>query len=845
MIEFSIKAWLGFTLLVILASGAGLAFSCLISWKDTARRARINLTFGLALAPFLSGLAIISALYVFPRDSHATHLWVTALILLVPCVLGLSKWSSRPEARLDPRSPSLGFYLLCALLLLWILALLVNSVFIPLIANDALEYATVGRELFHVRTLDAYPVLNPETNLSGFYGPWTHPPLYVSLIYLLSIIQRHADAPGLMRLIAPWFLITATFCVVSLGMLRSKSFGLLSGVLFLSTPLLFLGAGAGAIDALAVSGVTLILLILLGARNDTARYSISLGLVLGVSMWTHSQALLFVPLVFAMLIIRRGLSDWLIVVKEAVVVSLCALVVGGAPYFKNWLVYGSPVSDNPPVFALRELDWSGYFSYARGLDHWAAIVQYGVLKGWFVPTSFGFAFWLWTLGAFLFWRQHKRNEEVAKIGLWQSFLDPEQQLLWLSGSFVLVYLFGVLCSVGLGVDIMIRNGRYMLVMVPALVFLAAYAVECCCQHATNLLSRTTTPGVWRDGILGLAIGCSAIILLNYFLVGLYAEWRQVPSQPKPDVFAEDTAEGKLPQEPRFDFILDYWPSIRLTRQLDDVVPARSLVLSMRPADMYYTTRRFVSYLDPRLISAYREKSTRAVAQRLQELGIQFIQLTDYSLPPLYNSALQAVLADPELSRLEFSVGTSQLYSLQSSGLKKGTATELAPPGFPWARSHLFPGFVPKSIVELIGFQPTPFKSAESVTASFLNHQDQSILLATGFAGGIGWGALKQTFIDVENAEYLIDLRLRGEGFVRLWIAQFDRTGAPVLYDTIDKAKPLRIGEIALTESHPVQDFARRFRPHPDGKFLRIGVEHFGRSKVLIEKASITKLEPVN
>lgn len=845
MIEFSIKAWLGFSLLVILASGAGLAFACFISWKDTARQARMNLAFGLALGPFLAGLAIILALYFFPRDSHATHLWVTALILFIPCALGLTKWSSRPQQIIDPRSPSLGFYLLCALLILWISALLVNSVFIPLIANDALEYATVGRELFHVRTLDAYPVLNPDTNLSGFYGPWTHPPLYVSLIYLMSIIQRHADAPGLMRLIAPWFLITATFGVVSLGILRSKTFGLLSGVLFLSTPLLFLGAGAGAIDALAVSGVTLIILILLGARNDTAKYSISLGLVLGVSLWTHSQALLFVPLIFAMLIIRRGFSDWLMIVKEAVIVSICALVVGGAPYFKNWTIYGSAVSDNPPVFALRELDWSGYFSYARGLDNWAAIIQYGVLKGWFVPTSFGFAFWLWTLGAFLFWRQFRRNEKVGKTGLRQSLLDQEQQLLWLSGSFVVVYLLGVLCSVGLGVDIMIRNGRYMLVMVPALVFLAAYAVELSCQRATNLLSRTTTPGLLRDAILGLAIGCSAIILLNYFLVGLYAEWRQVPSQPKPDIFAEDAAEGNQSKAPRFDFILDYWPSIRLARQLDDVVPADSLVLSMRPADMYYTKRRFVSYLDPRLIGVYREKTARAVAQKLQELGIHFIQLTDYSLPPFYNSALQSVLADPELSRLESSVGMSQLYSLHSSGLKKSTATELAPPGFPWARSHLFPAFVPKSIVELIGFQPTPFKSSESVTTSLLNHQDQSVLLATGFAGGIGWGALKQTFIGIENAEYLINLGLHGKGFVRLWIAQFDSTGAPVLYDTIDKGKPLRIGEIALTESHPGQDFARRFRPHPDGKFLRIGVEHFGRSSVLIEKASITKLEPVN
>ena len=172
-----------------------------------------------------------------------------------------------------------------------------------------------------------------------------------------------------------------------------------------------------------------------------------------------------------------------------------------------------------------------------------------------------------------------------------------------SGSFVVVYLLGVLCSVGLGVDIMIRNGRYMLVMVPALVFLAAYAVELSCQRATNLLSRTTTPGLLRDAILGLAIGCSAIILLNYFLVGLYAEWRQVPSQPKPDIFAEDAAEGNTSKAPRFDFILDYWPSIRLARQLDDVVPADSLAVSYTHLDGYKRQFSYLSVVDATAVTA--------------------------------------------------------------------------------------------------------------------------------------------------------------------------------------------------------------------------------------------------
>ena len=79
------------------------------------------------------------------------------------------------------------------------MALIVNTAFLPLIQNDSLEYATVGRLLFESAT--CFRILPSTLKQAGpdFYGPWTHPPLYAALIYLSYVFQGNAESPGLMH----------------------------------------------------------------------------------------------------------------------------------------------------------------------------------------------------------------------------------------------------------------------------------------------------------------------------------------------------------------------------------------------------------------------------------------------------------------------------------------------------------------------------------------------------------------------------------------------------------------------------------------------------------------------
>jgi hypothetical protein len=206
MIEAELFSWAAFLLIFALSSFAGISLTRFMPWSENAIRHRFNIATGLALAPFLAGISTILILLLLPGATLQFHLLGVYLILSMGCLPSIIRPRSRqPKIKLQ----QVNLYddlILKIILLLWVFLLITNAIFFPLVQNDALEYATVGRELFISRSLDIYPLISPQTNASGFFGPWTHPPLYVSLIYLFSLLQGHADEPGLMRLISPWFL---------------------------------------------------------------------------------------------------------------------------------------------------------------------------------------------------------------------------------------------------------------------------------------------------------------------------------------------------------------------------------------------------------------------------------------------------------------------------------------------------------------------------------------------------------------------------------------------------------------------------------------------------------------
>lgn len=833
--EVSLTGWLLFSAVVLAASVAGVALSALVPWRDEAVRSNLPVSAGLLAGPFLTGLGAVFSLAFFPGGSHEQHLVIVmALLLAITLIsrwLANRRWSRSDNSSADA-SPVLagsasepgqsrgwqaGWLLLLGL---WLLSLLVNATQLPLLQNDSLEYATVGRELFHARSFDVYPLLDSEHSLSGFFAPWTHPPLYVSLVYLMNVFQGHASEPGLMRLIAPWFLITAVYCLTCIGRLHSWRLGLMAAVSLISAPLLFLGADSALLDALPVAGFVLIIAVMLGVKSDSKMYGLAIGLALGLALWTHSQAILLIGLLAVAVVAQFGFLQPVRIIRVLSLAGLVALAVAAAPYIRNYLIFGSPISDNPLVFAMPELDWRGYFEFNRGLDHPVAIVQYGIFKGWFSLEAYGPVFWIWLLGlVFWFWL-------LGVKGLWQlaskgyesdvlagmGVCGAARPVICLSFVLALTYLAGVVVSVAIGVDLMIRNERYMLMIVPALALGAAYALDC----MLSWLFDRSRASRWKVLRYPFVMALALVLVLQWVVVGVFYRWRS------PELAS-----------------LSNWSNIRVIEAINRTVPQDGLVLSSRPSDMYYAKRRMVSYLDERMLAFYAQTEPVKALEELRKLGVRYVQLTDYALPPVYNSSLLEILADPKMSRLVFSSDGDQLYELVGEPPETVADLPIDLLHTPWhqVRQIRLGG---RKVLETFGVDAQPLQLPASVSDLAWFHRDYSTMLIPGGAQSLQ-SADVSTMVSVEPGQYLLRLQVQGRGYVQVWMGRFGPDGQRYLSDTTSQDGQIRVGDFSLTDRKSSMTFVRRIQIREPVKFVRFAIEHAGMSRLTVNSMTLTPL----
>lgn len=853
MIVTSFAAWLVLLAVVLLSSAAGRALSRLMPWSPAAWRAKVPSAVGVALGPFLLGAGSVVVLALLPGSSHNTHIALVVTGLGALTVLAMWRHGILRQEQKINAPKILGEYLFSALLTLWLLMLFINSIFLPLLQNDALEYATVGRLLYETRDLGAYPAINPQQSTSGFFGPWTHPPLYVSLIYLMQIIQGHADEPGFMRLIAPWFLSCATFLILTLGSLINRLTGLIAAVIFLSTPLLFAGADSALIDALPVLGICLVATAILCIEARPMVRGAIVGAALALALWTHSQAVLFLPLALGAIALQNGVRGFRSVVQESLSLVGVAFLFGSWPYWRNLQIFGSPISDNPAVFALPSLDWQGYFAIGRGLDHWVAALQYGLLKGWFSFEAYGWAFWLMILGVAIALKYLRRPtwREALCSGA-RKTLDQDGQVLWVSLTLVLGYLGGVLISLLGGVDLMIKNERYMLVILPFVAILAGYgSKELLARGATLAVSNKNS--LWkRETLAVVALAITLVLLFQLFIIAGYYKWRFAPTQIKLTVQDDESSLAYKEQElrkTRFQRGLEMFPNISAMYWVRENLPSDALVLSLRPADMYYAQRKMVSYLDERLLPVYREGSPQLAAKILRDLGVTHLHVPDYGLPVSYNSVLDRIIEDPALSRLLHTDGGTQVLQLQPVEETRATSAGFQSVDFsPTNDESSWTKYSQINLGGRKGFSTFgasvghPFEDGVSDTAMSVPifHRDFSTILVNGLGSTLAHPRFASILKVKGDREYRVIFDIEGQALIKIWMVQFDASQRVLKQSRISSGVE-RIMDLVLTESTGSKRVSRRFLTLPEAAYVRFGIEHVGHSSVTIKKAVLESL----
>jgi hypothetical protein len=823
MVESLLLPGLAWLLLMGLASGAGLALVGAWPWAAAARASGVALAAGLACAPLLAGLAMVAVLWAWPgaapRAQAACVFGVLGVIALAGWVTGAARRAFVATGDLLPRGPAavltLGFFV----------ALLIDSLAVPLIQNDALEYATVGRILFDTRDLASYPVLQPQQHPSGFYGPWTHPPLYVSLLGLGFAIQGGSEHPLLMRFVAPWCLAGAAACVAALARWANPARpndGPLAALLLVSTPMLFLGAASALIDALPVLGVTLAFTALAALSGTWWRRALGLGAMLGLALWTHSQAVLIPLLTLPLLLVQPVLGRKRTAARlpQAILTGALALAValaiGAAPYVRNVGLFGSPISDNPIVFALPSLDWASYFKVQRGLASPAELVQYGLLKPWFAVEAYALVFWL-ALLALPAWRVQRRQPLVL-------VQDEGEQLRPLALGVVGLYLAGAVFAALVGVDLMVRNERYMLILLPAAALLAAGAL-----NAPRL-----------RGALVFLIGLQLAVLVVYRLGQLGAErGAERGSERRSERGAERSIAGSGES-----VRLQRWVPYAAVEHLRLQTPPSSLVFSMKPADMFYAGRTMVSYLDPRLLPFYAEREAAPAAKRLRELGVTHVHLPDYWLPPVYHSALEALLAEPALAELAFEANGYQIYRLQDAPVPVPAAAACgdALPFGDWQRTREFVLGGRKNLWRIrLGTAPLAAgveSRSWNATPLFLRETNTVLSAEVALPSPAAPAALAARAAatappaagTAPAREWLLRLELAGEGYVQAIVRPRGAGSAQQL-----------VADRPLAAERGAQLVQRRLRIDATAQRLELRLEHRADSRLRVLNAALVPL----
>lgn len=799
----TLAEWAALCLLLVLASAAGVSIAARLPWSGPARESGWSLAVGLGLGPFLSGLLTVGVLGILPGASHGLHLSIvlTGLFLLAISAprqhaRGPGEVATVPHgSRLAPRA----FMLLAAA---WSLALVIGTVLTPLTQNDALEYATVGRILFETRDLSGSPPINPGAYQSGFYHPWTHPPLYVAMIYLAHLLQGDADSPGLMRMIAPWCALAAAFLVYRLGSRMGQVAGAAAAILFISTPLFFLGAIAGLIDGLPILGSALVLALVTGLGAGPAARGLLCGTALGAALWTHSQAILLLPLTAISVALYRGLSDRRGVAIELFAAFAMAAALGCWPYLRNLWLLGSAISDNPAVFALPRQAWPEYFTIMRGVEHAGAVIQYGVLKGFFSLEAYSITFWAMLVGAIQYVALRKRDHGPI---LTRPGVDPADPsgIVRTSLGLVVCYVGGVVLSILIGMDIMVKNERYMLIILPAVALVFAFSLRGSQRSMGGRMLAGAFVGIATAQLVGLS---------TYVFSTSGIDLRAA-------AFDTDSA-------------LRAQPEFAAVRYLAGATDSKSLVLTLKPADMYYSGRRMMSYLDPRLVPFYAEREPRQAAEFLHKLGITHIHVPDHHLPPVYNSALQDLLRDPQLSTLEFSDGGYQVYALRPSNLRPVQVIDMTPGAIEWKRSaNLILGG--RKALGRIALRQGPLLPGAISTGG----------LPLGFFDRDTSTTLSSVPVAVDpDCEYGLDIHVDGRGAVRAWL--LERAAAHPRDMSRRSPVPAQrtpIGDFFLSPDQPGRSLAYRVRTKATTHSISLELEHLGRSQLDVHRVVLVHL----
>ncbi len=519
--------------------------------------------------------------------------------------------------------------LLIVLLAAVLIVIVLLSLHLPLYANDPVQYATIARIARGTGGFSFYPMQQAEAG-SGFIVYMLHPPGYASNILAHWLIGVGGDEFGFAKTITPWFAI-ATLCLFMFSIPRlGMDVRVMGALAFVLTPLYAYQVITHGVDPIIMACALALALVL--SRGMWKSSGLVLAVVLlGLLVFSHSLGLV-VGALLMMGYLTAGREPLGCRLVNSLLVGLGGLLLGGYQYLDNYVVHGSMLRDQTPIWQIAEIARAEFLDTRDGMAGWADKFLHGILMPFTRLTFYGVIPWL-ALALFPFWGRHWKQEPLVRI----------------SAIFIALYWLLIIALVIKGNDAPIRGSRYFLPMLPFFTILSMFGLQ---QLVVSRCGRGE-----RQGSRGQPVKVAVLLgLLQVSPVALASV--AVLNTPLHNLVYGDRAwfETKALDSSSLAYLLE--KAAKISRQ------PGNLLLTFRMDQLaYYTDARFVRYLDGRLEPFYHARSPDDAFDELIRLGISHVFLPNYSLAEIENSWIRRIVGDPLYSEVVARNSHGVLYHL--------------------------------------------------------------------------------------------------------------------------------------------------------------------------------------
>lgn len=358
--------------------------------------------------------------------------------------------------------------LFCFILILVQVALMPYS-----IDGDAIEYASVARLIYENKTIGLYPIVNTNGH-GGIIASWTHPPLYITNLVWGYLIQGFDKEPGIIKYITPMYCFYTLLLLWHFLSKKNRLTGSFGMLLLITTPIYYQEIILHSIDAMRLYTLLLVFIFLYDLLSKkTYQYVIVAGYLLGMCLLSHSGGIIAVPLIcFVYLLLSQDNFKYRLI-KIGVIFTIGFMFVLPS-YIVNIHKYGAIIEDSTPVWQVRQMDFDSTVNILRGINTPGQQWLYGVLAGLSKTDLFGVSYWI-LLGGLLFLAI--KNINFNLITYFSKDRTVSEEILnriWTIPLLVIFLFYGMcILTVFLGMNIIIKNMRYLMTLQPFVVIVDA------------------------------------------------------------------------------------------------------------------------------------------------------------------------------------------------------------------------------------------------------------------------------------------------------------------------------------------------------------------------------------